>query len=85
MRDAIQRHGAINPERIAFDPIVGPPVTYAELPQRIEQVRADLSATAGGGPAALQLDHGVETALLELALLEAKVPVLSLPQFFSDA
>ncbi len=42
LRDAIQRHGTINPERIALDPIVGSPVTYAELPQRIEQVRAAL-------------------------------------------
>ncbi|MGZ3197106.1 MAG: AMP-binding protein [Croceibacterium sp.] len=84
LREAIQSHGAINLERIALDPIVGSPVTYADLPQRIEQVRAALSARPGGGAAALQRDHGVETALLELAFLEAGIPVLSVPQFFTD-
>jgi hypothetical protein len=44
-----------------------------------------MAADQGAEPLALQLDHGSELALLELSLLEAGVPVLSLPSFFTKA
>nr|WP_166179855.1 AMP-binding protein [Altererythrobacter segetis] len=80
---AIQTYAERAPAKIALDPIDGPPVTYAALPRRVEEALAGI--VNGEGPVALQLDHGVETALLELACLEAGVPVLSLPLFFTDS
>lgn len=82
--EALRRHATVNPELIALDHVIGPPVTYADLAQRIEQRDTLLSAVLGKGPVALQLDHGLEAALIELALFESGIPVLSLPQFFTD-
>ncbi len=60
-------------------------MTYGELPERVvasaRQLRADLDPHR---PVALQLDYGREEAILELALLEAGIPVLSLPAFFTE-
>ncbi|HVQ27412.1 MAG TPA: AMP-binding protein, partial [Planctomycetota bacterium] len=39
---------------------------------------------ADGAPVALKLDHHGDEALLALALLEAQIPVLSLPTFFTQ-
>lgn len=81
--DAIRSHGkALG--RMAIDPIVAPALAYAELPQLVEGLATALAAEHGEEPVALQLDHGAETALLELALLEAGTPVLSLPPFFTE-
>ncbi|PEQ12328.1 AMP-dependent synthetase [Novosphingobium sp. PC22D] len=81
---ALRRHAAAGPERICLDPVGGPPVTYARL-------LADAGALADrlrdaldpGSPVAVRLDHGTSEVLLELALLDAGIPVLSLPSFFT--
>jgi pyrroloquinoline quinone (PQQ) biosynthesis protein C len=63
---------------IALDPVISEPVPYGELVERLERFGAQESAR----PVALELDFGIEAALLEVALLEAGIPVLSLPSFF---
>ncbi|CCA90903.1 AMP-dependent synthetase and ligase (plasmid) [Novosphingobium sp. PP1Y] len=49
--------------------------------QAVAELRGDAQS---GKPHVLRLDHGVEAAVLELALLDAGIPVLSLPAFFTD-
>lgn len=66
---------------MALDPITGPPVTWAQLGDAVEG--AVSSCRAGPSPRVLRLDHGIEEAVAELACLEAQVPVLSLPMFFT--
>lgn len=83
--DALRRHAAANPERIALDPVTAPPLSYARLLERVEREIAQLAgAFSGGETVALRLDHGEVATVLELALLEAGLPVLSLPRFFTD-
>lgn len=82
--DALAARTARDPGRIAIDGLDGAPVTYGEL----GRILADKSVELGGAyppdtPVALQRDHGTTTAILELALLRARVPVLSLPSFFT--
>lgn len=82
--DAIRGWAAVAPERIALDPVTGPPIPYAVLPTRIERLADRLRERhPGEQPVALRIDHGADEALLELGLLEAGVPVLSLPSFFT--
>jgi len=82
--EAVWSRAALSPERIAIDPVAGPPIAYAALPARIGEPAERLRHRhADGRPVALKLDHGADEALLELALLEAGVPVLSLPSFFT--
>lgn len=83
--DAIRRHGETEPKLIALDPVVAPALAYASLPQKVDNLAAGLAAEVGGGPVALQGDHAAEEALLELAMLESGIPVLSLPAFFTAA
>ncbi len=81
---SLQGHAAANPDRIALDPVTGPPLTYAELAQRVAVRAESLRRAHGDGrPVALQLDHGSDEAIIELAALEAGIPVLSLPAFFT--
>lgn len=81
---SIRRHASAQPGGIALDPVVGPPVTWAELAERVASEAVRYRAQRHGVPAVLSLDHGVEAAVRELALLEAGVPVLSLPTFFTS-
>ncbi len=81
----LRAHAARNPERIAIDPVNAAPISYARLPGLVAEMATRLRA--GHDPArpiALKLDHGAGPALLELALLDATIPVLSLPGFFTD-
>jgi acyl-CoA synthetase (AMP-forming)/AMP-acid ligase II/pyrroloquinoline quinone (PQQ) biosynthesis protein C len=83
--DAITRHATSAINSTAIEPIAGSPISYRELPGLIEGLAAGMAEEQGEEPIALQLDYAAETALLELALLEARTPVLSLPLFFTDA
>ncbi|MFM7348084.1 MAG: AMP-binding protein [Erythrobacter sp.] len=84
MIDTLRRHANTTPERIAIDPLTGTPVSYAGLLGQVEATAAQLLADFPQGEAiALQRDHGAATTVLELALLEAGLPVLSLPRFFT--
>ncbi len=84
--DRLRAHGEADPERIALDAIIEPPITYRALAERVAEsvahFRENLSPDT---PVVLQLDHGITTSLMELALLEAGIPLLSLPLFFSAA
>ncbi|BBD99980.1 AMP-dependent synthetase [Sphingobium amiense] len=76
----IRAHALAQPDGVALDPIVAPVVRWADLASRVEAMAARVE---GGAPVVLSLDHGVDAAVRELALLEAGAPVLSLPAFFT--
>jgi len=81
--EALRAHAAANPERIALDPCDEAPVSWARLAGLVEERTAQLAgAYDRSRPVAVQLDHSPAAAVLELALLEAGIPVLSLPAFF---
>ncbi|WP_067734995.1 AMP-binding protein [Novosphingobium naphthalenivorans] len=80
----IRDHALKNPQGIALDPVTSVPVSWAELADKVADRTAALeSAEDPGQPHVLCLDHGAEAAIAELALLEARIPVLSLPSFFT--
>jgi acyl-CoA synthetase (AMP-forming)/AMP-acid ligase II/pyrroloquinoline quinone (PQQ) biosynthesis protein C len=81
--DAIRAHALATPEAIALDPVVASAVSWSGLLERVERASAMLPASVSG-PEVLRMDHGVEEAVREVALLEAGVPVLSIPAFFTD-
>ncbi|MCJ2178291.1 AMP-binding protein [Novosphingobium album (ex Hu et al. 2023)] len=81
----IRDHAAKNPRGIALDPVTSLPVTWAELAERVADRAEALERSEGSGkPFVISLDHGVDAAITELALLEARIPVLSLPSFFTQ-
>ena len=83
--ETIREHALTHPLAIALDPVVSEPVTWEDLAERVEAMAYDLSTGGQAGqPYVLCLDHGVEASLAELALLEARIPVLSLPAFFTE-
>jgi len=85
MLPILEAHGAADPERIAIDPVIAPPLTYSALAGRVSECASRLSQEHDGSrPIALRLDHGLDEALIELAALERGVPVLSLPAFFTE-
>jgi len=82
--ESIRTHGAADPGLVALDDVSGPPVSYRDLAFRVAgNATRLLGEFTPGVPAALRLDHGIESVVLELALLEAGIPVLSLPLFFT--
>ncbi|MEY4720847.1 MAG: hypothetical protein RIQ46_572, partial [Pseudomonadota bacterium] len=82
--DALRAHAAANPEGIALDPCGAAPVSRARLVDMVEQRARELAGQFDAArPVALECDHSAEAAVLELALLEAGLPVLSLPSFFT--
>ena len=83
LHSAIRGHAIAQPQGIALDPVTQPALTWAELEARLNSEIKRIVAHPPASPYTLCLDHGVELAIRELALLEAGVPVLSLPRFFS--
>lgn len=84
MLRTLQAHRAADRERIAIDPVIEPPLTYSALAGRVaECARRIAREHADGLPVVVKLDHGIEEAVTELAALDAGVPVLSLPAFFT--
>ena len=83
LRSALIEHARRTPDRIAVDPVVASPLTYAALAERVDALSTELSRDFAGAGVALELDHGADEVVLELALLAAGVPVLSLPAFFT--
>lgn len=82
--DAVLGHAAATPHRVAVDPVSGPPVTYAQIGGLVRQIQHQIAAELVLDRAvALHVDHGLTEVLWEIALLDAGVPVLSLPSFFT--
>ena len=82
--DILTAQAATRPDAVAIDALDGQPLSYAALRDRVTARIADLTPRLQPGvPVALQRDHGRESAELELALLAAAIPVLSLPGFFT--
>mgnify|MGYP001025101357 CR=1 FL=1 len=82
--DILTTQAATRPDAVAIDALDGQPLSYAALRDRVAGRIADLAPRLQPGvPVALQRDHGRESAELELALLAAAIPVLSLPGFFT--
>jgi len=82
----LRQWAAVAPERIALDPHDGPPLAWGSLAGKVAALAGELAVRhAGGQPVAVKMDHGISAALLELALMEAGIPVLSLPNFFTPA
>ncbi|MFM6831524.1 MAG: AMP-binding protein [Novosphingobium sp.] len=81
---SLQLRAQTDPERIAIDSLCDAPLSYARLAAVIEELsNKQLEEHRLDRPVALQTDQGLDLTLLELALLRAGIPVLSLPQFFS--
>ncbi|WP_294262007.1 AMP-binding protein [uncultured Sphingomonas sp.] len=82
--DAIRRHAAARPDAVAID---GPlPMTWVELATLIPPLAEDLRRRfPHDRPVAVRIDHGTGPCLLDLALVEAELPVVPLPRFFTEA
>jgi acyl-CoA synthetase (AMP-forming)/AMP-acid ligase II len=82
--DRLTYIAAADPDRIALDALDGTSLSYGGLmtavQARAEALREQLPA---GSPVVIQRDYGIQTAIDELALLHAAIPVLSLPAFFT--
>lgn len=83
--ETLRGHAARASDAIAIDPCVARVLSWGELVHLVEAKIAELGSVDVGGPWVLTGDHGIEMAVLELALLEAGVPVLSLPEFFTES
>jgi long-subunit acyl-CoA synthetase (AMP-forming)/pyrroloquinoline quinone (PQQ) biosynthesis protein C len=81
--DAILSHGAVRPCDSALQGNVGP-VSWLEAAHIVERSASRLAKTCTKGrPLGLAVDHSPASALLLVALLEAGVPAIPLPPFFS--
>lgn len=80
----IRGHALAKPDGVALDPVTAPALTWADLGERVASEAVRCRTADRDGLAVLSLDHGVEAAVRELALLEAGVPLLSLPAFFTS-
>jgi acyl-CoA synthetase (AMP-forming)/AMP-acid ligase II len=74
---------ATDPDRIALDTLSGEQIRYGDLQGRVSATQIGAAHKPGGNPLAIQRDHGIATALIELAALQAGIPILSLPRFFT--
>jgi long-subunit acyl-CoA synthetase (AMP-forming)/pyrroloquinoline quinone (PQQ) biosynthesis protein C len=83
--EALQAHALRTPDAVAIDPVAGPPLTYAELVRDAAALAKDLSRDLPVDRAvALKIDHGVGEVALEVALMQAGIPALSIPSFFTS-
>lgn len=83
---AVEMRAASDPARIAVDTVVDGVCDYARLEKLVASRAAELTpsliagrAVADGG------DHGLDEVVLDLALMAAGLPHLSLPSFFTPA
>ena len=80
-------HAAFRPDAVAIEPIVGPTMTYGNLADTVEaraQALVDADLAALPDPVVLEGDYCADMVVMELALLAAGIPVLSLPAAFSE-
>jgi long-subunit acyl-CoA synthetase (AMP-forming)/pyrroloquinoline quinone (PQQ) biosynthesis protein C len=79
---AILAHARSAAREPAIDTGANGAVGWAELAERVDRL-AGLYRSWSEGPVAVTLDQGLDGLLVDLALLEAGVPALPLPPFFS--
>ncbi len=82
---AISRHAAQRTTAIAIDS-GATSLTYAELDALLPRIANDLGARFGRGsltPVGIAVDHGLGACVLDLALIEAGIPAVQLPPFFT--
>ncbi|MES3153289.1 AMP-binding protein [Sphingomonas faeni] len=80
--DAIRGHAERRPDAIAIDGAA--PVNWGTLARVLPQLAENLATRfSDGRPVALQVDQGVGECLLDLVLLEAGIPTIPLPAFFT--
>lgn len=81
--DAIRAHARNKPDAIAIDG--DDAICWRELAELIPLLSAELTELFEmNRPVAMQIGHGVGETLLDLTLLEASVPTIPLPPFFSE-
>jgi long-subunit acyl-CoA synthetase (AMP-forming)/pyrroloquinoline quinone (PQQ) biosynthesis protein C len=85
LMDAISRHADQKGDAIAIDGGKYGQMNWRELHTALERVCEALLAEfePKDRPIAIELDHGIPAVLLDLALLEADIPALPLPAFFT--
>ncbi|TVV74462.1 AMP-binding protein [Sphingomonas solaris] len=82
--ETIRAHGGARPDAVAIDG--GIPVTWRALADTLPDMAAALATRFDPArPVGLRIDHGMGETLLDLAFLEAGVPTLALPSFFTRA
>ena len=78
--EVLHSHGARSAHRMAIDPVVDFPIDYCLLSNLVRVLAYDLARLHDPArPVAVQLDHGLALALLDLSLIAAGIPQLSLP------
>ena len=81
---AITAHADTKPDMVAIDDGEGTQISWRRLRSAVAQHIAHLSQNFSGlRPIAMELDHGPWGCIADLALLEAAVPALPLPAFFT--
>jgi len=81
--NALNRHAQRKPLQIALQD-QGLALTYGELPSVVEELAAQLLETSPQAVAILA-DNGVAWAVADLAALQAGIPIIPLPLFFSPS
>ncbi|MGE5721811.1 MAG: AMP-binding protein [Sphingomonadales bacterium] len=86
LADSIREHADHSPEAIAIEG-AGVSLSWRELAELLPEIARRLAKDHGGAarPLALQLDHGVAECLADIALIEAGIPSVQLPPFFTEA
>lgn len=81
---AILRHAEERPDQLALDGTET--MTWAALAKTLPDLTGFVSTEfEPGRPVATRVDHGVAECLLDLALVEARIPSIPLPAFFTPA
>lgn len=83
--EAIESHAAAKGDAIAIDS-GDCRLTWRDLAEQVNACRDVLAASLGrsGQPVALAQDHGIAACLSDIALVEAGIPAVSLPNFFTS-
>lgn len=85
--EAIRAHAALRGEALAIDGGAQGTLNWTQLLTEIERTRDALANRLSGGarPVALTMDHGIAACIADLALVDAGIPALPLPPFFTAA
>ena len=82
--DAIRAHASAKPDAFALSDGAGQDMNWATLAERLDGLAQSYRASfPTDRPVAIALDQGVALSLADMALLEAGIPAVPLPSFFS--